>query len=126
MLIDTNLQNLGLLVLRIAIAAIFLVHGTNKLKKWKQIPGFFRFLGICETLGGLAVLSGFLTQIASIGLAIIMLGALHHKLFKWHIPFTSEQTTGWEFDLLILAGVLALLIFGAGNISIDALIGWWP
>lgn len=111
-------SNAGLLLLRLAIAAIFLVHGPKKLG---NMASFMGFIGVCETLGGLAVLFGFLTQLASLGLGIIMMGAIYKKMNAWHVPFAAMDKVGWEFDLMILGGCIALLTLGAGYYSVDAL-----
>lgn len=108
--------NWGVLALRLAIAAIFLYHGPKKLG---DLRSFMGFIGICETLGGLALLFGFLTQLASLGLGIIMFGAIYKKTREWHIPFSAMDKMGWEFDLAILGACLALLTLGAGSISVD-------
>lgn len=111
--------DLGLLALRGAIAAIFLVHGPAKLSG--KMGSFMTFIGAAETAGGLAILVGFLTQLAAVGLGIIMLGAIYKKITEWKIPFTAMDKTGWEFDLLILAGCVTLLFFGGGLYSVDVL-----
>ncbi len=84
-----DLTDWGLLALRLAIAAIFLVHGMQKRAMWnaqpsEQMPAqmlrIIRILSIAEPLGGLAMVLGFLTQFASVGLGIIMLGAINLKV----------------------------------------------
>lgn len=80
------------------------------------------FIGICETLGGLAILFGFLTQLAALGLGIIMVGATYKKINEWKVPFTSQKTTGWELDLIILGGCMTLLMLGAGAYSVDSML----
>ncbi len=124
MLLNLGLENWGLLALRLALASVFFVHGSSKLKNWKKMPGFFKFLGVCETLGALSMLSGFLTQLSAIGLAVIMLGATYKKKFQWKAPFTTDKGTGWELDLTLLLTALALLALGGGAFSVDALFGW--
>jgi putative oxidoreductase len=119
-------ENYGLLLLRLALGAVFIYHGTKKLGNWKSQPGFFRFLGVAETLGSLAMIAGFLTQFAGIGLAIIMAGAIYKKTREWHVPFSADKTTGWEFDMVLFAVALALVALGAGTISVDALAGFYP
>lgn len=106
----------GVLALRLAIAIIFLYHGSKKLG---NITSFMGFIGICEMLGGLALLFGFLTQLASLGLGIIMIGAIYKKTQEWHVPFSAMDKMGWEFDLALLGGCLALLTLGGGVISVD-------
>ena len=122
MLFNLELQDSGLLILRVVLAVIFLYHGGAKLFK-KKIPASFRVLGMLEVLGGISILIGFLTELSSIGLAIIMLGAIYLKIFKWKISFSSEKSTGWEFDLVLLTMALALLVLGPGNFSLDFLFG---
>lgn len=123
-----NLGDVGLLILRIALGIIFLYHGWMKVKNPKatkaQMGSFMVFIGIAELLGGIAVLFGFLTEFAAIGLAIIMLGAIYKKVFEWKTPFTAMDKTGWEFDLILLVAALALLFTGAGQYSADAFLGW--
>ena len=108
----------GLLAMRLAICIIFLAHGPKKLSGAQG--GFMLFIGICETLGALAMLLGFLTQLAAMGLGIIMLGAMYKKKFTWHVPFSTMSGIGWEFDLMILGACLALITLGAGAMSVDA------
>jgi len=120
--------DMALLILRVTVGAIFLVHGTAKWPMWKvqptaQVPGkmlnILKLLSIVEPLGAVALLSGFLTQAAALGYAIIMLGAIYMKMRVWKSGFTSKQGTGWEFDFLILAACAALVILGAGALSLD-------
>lgn len=111
----------GLLLLRVAVGAIFLVHGVKKLDG--KMGGFMTFIGVCEALGGLALVLGLLTQLAGLGLAIIMLGAIYKKTMEWKVPFTTMKAMGWEFDLALLGACIALLTLGAGLYSIDMNIG---
>jgi putative oxidoreductase len=124
MLFIDGWSDLGLLLLRLALAWIFIYHGAKKLDG--KMGSFMLFIGICETLGGIAMLLGFLTEFAGIGLAIIMLGAIYTKMTKWSTPFTSMTATGWEFDMLLFAVALAFAFLGAGHYSLDAVLGWWP
>ncbi len=121
----------GLLALRIGVGAIFWVHGMQKMSMWKMQPseqmpkqmlGIMKLLSICESLGAIALIFGFLTQWAALGLAVIMLGAMNLKITKWHTPFTARDKTGWELDLILLAANVSLLLVGAGSISLDRLI----
>ncbi|MEO5927465.1 MAG: DoxX family protein [Patescibacteria group bacterium] len=121
----------GLLALRLALAAIFWVHGRSKAGMWKMQPSaqmpaktisIMKLLSICEPLGALAMVVGFLTQPAALGFSLIMLGAIHSKKNVWKTPFKADDKTGWEFDLLILAASLFLLLAGAGAFSLDRLL----
>ncbi len=118
----------GLLALRLALAVIFIVHGKGKFAMWKAgatapMLGLMKFLAFAETLGGIAMFFGFLTHFAAVGLGIVMLGALRFKTMVWKMPFSAHDKTGWEFDLMILAACVALLISGPGSVSLDAVWG---
>lgn len=109
----------GILILRLAIAAIFFAHGPKKLSG--NMGGFMTFIGVAETLGAAAMLAGFLTQWAALGLAIIMLGAIYKKAFVWNVPFASAEKAAWEFDTMILAACIALMTLGSGAYGVDAM-----
>ena len=121
-----HLSDWGLVALRLGVGVTFLVHGIQKRAMWKMQPSaqmpasllsILRLLSIAEPLGGLAVLTGFLTQLAAAGFVIVMLGAINLKARQMHKPFTGDG--GWELDYSLLAAAIALLILGAGGISID-------
>lgn len=126
-----SLIDVPLIVLRAVIGVIFLVHGWPKVTSASELAagwgnpkmaGFLRFLGVAETAGALALLAGFLTPLAAAGLSIIMLGAIWTKTTSMKTGFSAHQTTGWEFDLMILAGTVTLFFLGAGRFSIDRLL----
>ncbi|PJE76117.1 hypothetical protein COV04_01135 [Candidatus Uhrbacteria bacterium CG10_big_fil_rev_8_21_14_0_10_48_11] len=121
---------LALLCLRIALGVIFIVHGKAKWGMWKMQPSEqmpagmlvkMKILAITETLGGIAVLFGFLTQLAALGLALIMLGAMDFKIRTMKRHFV-DSAGGWEFDLILLAASLALVLLGSGAWAIDTLL----
>ncbi len=114
-----NYGDVGILALRLAMGVIFLVHGVKKLDG--KMGKFLLFIGIAETLGGAALLVGFLTQWPAIGIAIIMVGAIYKKITEWHVPFTAMNKTGWEFDVILLAACVALMTLGSGLYGVDAL-----
>ncbi len=109
--------DIGLLVLRLCIAAIFLQHCRSKVGG--KMGSFMTFIGVAELAGGLAMLLGFLTQLAALGLGMIMLGAIYKKMNEWKVPFSTMSGMGWEFDLMILGSCVALLFFGGGTYALD-------
>ena len=115
----------GYLLLRLVVAGIFIYHGLPKLKNSKAMgagigmpAGAVLLIGLVEALGGLAVALGFWIQLAAIGLAVVMIGAIYYKVSKWHVPFYSQSSTGWEYDLILLAVALFMLTHGAGNLAL--------
>ena len=116
-------------ILRLVLGIIFIVHGYPKLfKSFGQTVGFFESIGIkpakfwvlivgvAEFFGGIALLAGFLTQIAAALIAINMLVA---TIYVKKIKFKKGLVDGYEFDLILLAAALALLFLGPGAFSID-------
>lgn len=119
---------LGALVLRVVIGAIFIIHGKAKIGMWKASPSeqmpasmlnIMKALSVVETLGGILLILGFwgqasllgvLSQLSAIALAVVMLGAIYFKIKKWNTPFTTQSSTGWEFDLVLLAGLVSLFL----------------
>lgn len=124
----------GLLALRLAIGVIFLYHGTQKWGLWSAVPEgmpanallLMKILSIAEPLGGAALILGFLTQFAALGLAIIMLGAIYTKSQVTGVGFAAADSTGWEFDLVLLAGNLVLFFLSAGRLSIEGMMRAGP
>lgn len=123
--------------LRLVLAATFLVHGYPKLfKNFRSTAGFLAdlgfkpgvfwalVLGVTEFFGGAVLLLGFATRLASGLLIISMSVATLLKIFKWKTPFTKGQDAGWEWDLVLLGGLVALFLLGAGALSLDSTLGW--
>jgi len=111
--------DLSLFLLRLMVALIFVTSAYHHLKdpaaRAKSIgmsKGFTIFLGAAELSGGLGVAFGVLTQLAAIGLILIMLGAIQKKIFVWHTGFWGEKGSGWHYDLMI---VLMNLVIACTN-----------
>ena len=135
----------ALLPLRLVIGYGFMVHGWAKLSRGPA--GFAKLLEqigaplpevtawvstFIEILGGLAILAGVFVAAVSIPLIVMMLVAL----FTVHLRygFSAINTTGvtaegpqfgppgYEINLLYIAGLLALILGGAGPFSLDRLL----
>ncbi len=127
MLLELNqFSDISFLVLRLTIAAIFVYHALPKLKNAKGMAqmmgmpaGMIFMLGGIEFLSSLGMIFGVYIQIAAFLLAMVMVGAIYFKMAKWHIPFGAMDKTGWEFDLILLAVAIFLLINGGGAIGIQ-------
>src|SRR5215207_2242605 len=97
--------DVALLLMRLLVGLVFVTsgwrHASDAVERAKSIGmsvGFTRFLGIAELAGGLGVAFGVLTQLAALGLILIMLGAIHRKVFVWHTGFWGEKASGWHYD----------------------------
>ena len=117
-----RLSDLGLLLMRLMVGAIFVTSGWSHLRnpeeRGKSIgmsKGFTLFLGTGEVAGSLGVMFGVLTQIAVLGLILVMLGAIQKKIFVWHTGFWGEKASGWHYDLMLVVMNLVILFTGGGH-----------
>ena len=77
--------------------------------------GFTLFLGAAELAGGLGVAFGVLTQLAAMGLILLMLGAIEKKIFVWHTGFWGKNASGWHYDLLFVVMNLVIIFTNGGR-----------
>jgi putative oxidoreductase len=133
------------LSLRLVIGLGFMVHGWAKLSRGPS--GFAKLLTqigaplpettawvstIVELLGGLAIFVGAFVEVVSVPLIVMMLVAMFTVHLKY--GFSSINTIGltregpqfgppgYEVNLLYIAGLLSLILGGAGALSIDRLL----
>ena len=112
----------ALLFMRLLVGLVFITSGWNhvkdavaRAKSIGQSVGFTRFLGLAEVAGGLGVAFGVLTQLAAVGLILIMLGSIQKKIFVWHTGFWGKHSDGWHYDLLFVAMNLVIATTGGGR-----------
>ena len=130
--------------LRIILGGGFMVHGCAKLSrgpaafaellKQAHVPlplANAWLVTVLEIFGGLALLMGAFVAIVSVPLILSMLGAMFTVNIKY--GFSAVNTIGltlggpqfgppgYEINLLYIAGLVALILGGAGPVSIDAL-----
>ena len=118
--------DVALLLLRVMVGLVFITSGWKHLKdpeaRSKDIgmsKGFTVFLGAAEVAGGLGVVLGVLTQLAALGLILVMLGAIQKKIFVWHTGFWGKSgTDGWSYDTMLVVMNLVILTTGGGNLSL--------
>ena len=128
------MNDLGLLLTRLMLAAVFLFHGSQKLFGLFGGPGLDGFTGYLQSLnvpqpeiaawaaalaefaGGLSLLLGFGVRVFAIPLAFTMAVAA----FKVHGHAFSVQNNGLEYPLTLGVLSLALALTGAGRFSVDA------
>src|SRR5215510_54702 len=90
--------DVALLLLRVMVGIVFVTSGWKHLKepaaRSKDIgmsKGFTIFLGAAEVAGALGVMLGVLTQLAALGLRLLMFGAIQKKIFVWRTGFWGES-----------------------------------
>lgn len=120
--IEPNID-VAFLVLRLALAAIFLAHGPAKLQKSQQMAsgmgmtaGQVMGIGALEVLGALSMILGVYMQVGAIFLIVVMLGAIYLKTQRWNKGFTGDS--GWELDFAILAAAVAVLLGAPATYSL--------
>ena len=125
-----KLQPLGLLVLRLVIGLIMTAHGWQKIHNGPGhfvqmvhgmgLPEWLGYLAIAaEFGGGILLMLGFATRIAAAFVLVDMLVAL----FTVHLHKGLTGQGGKELPLSMAAIAFALILFGAGEMSIDWLVG---
>jgi putative oxidoreductase len=133
------------LPLRLIIGFGFMAHGWAKFSRGPS--GFAKLLAqigapfpeatawlstFTEILGGLAIFVGAFVQIVSVPLIVMMLVAMFTVHLKY--GFSSINTIGlteegprfgppgYELNLLYIAGLVSLILGGAGAFSVDSLL----
>ena len=137
-LLQTENDTAGL-IMRVLLGIVFFPHGAQKVLGWfggygfsgtmsmftdkMGIPVFFALLAImAESLGSIALITGFLTRIAAFGIACVMSVAILtvHLQNGFFMNWSgSQQGEGFEFHILAIALALALMIKGGGKWSVD-------
>lgn len=128
-----NLSKWTLALLRVVLGVIFAYHGYLKLFVAGALPGtaaFFAQVGIpmanvsavvvafAEFVGGLFLILGVVTKWTALVLMFQMLVAFFMVHLKNGLIVSNG---GYEFVLLILAGLVVLLVNGAGALSLGKL-----
>jgi putative oxidoreductase len=120
------------LLLRAALAAVFIYHGLDLVggpdKGWgtawqeqahvpEPMPAPAQAaVAWGELLGGLAMALGFLTRLAAAGLIVIMGGAIATV----HLPHGFDiRQHGYEYNVALIAMCLCLVLAGPGPLAVD-------
>lgn len=135
-------EALAPLILRLALAAVFFAHGAQKVLGWfgghgftntmkffteaSHIPAPFAFLAILAEFGGsIALFLGLLTRLSAFGIGCVMAVAIFkvHAANGFFMNWTGQQAgEGFEYHILAIAIVLALLCQGGGKLALDSVI----
>jgi putative oxidoreductase len=117
------------LLLRLALAAIFIFHGLDKIggpeKEWglrwnttDNAPPAAAQVAVAwgELLGGVALGLGFLSRLAALGIIAIMAGAI--ATVTWPHGFDLTKG-GFEYNFAIIVMCVCLVLGGPGPLSVD-------
>lgn len=119
------------LLFRVWVGANFVGHGYPKIGRARQqtlqwtrglgVPAVLTYLAIIlEFFGGLSLIIGFLVPMVGFFIALEMAGAIILKRNKMKAPYMGQNS--YEVDITYLMLGLALLVLGAGPLSIDSLL----
>jgi putative oxidoreductase len=132
LILDTSFPTPALIG-RILIASIFLVSGIAKLTDTPGTVAHMAAMGIpypetlavvagaAEVLGAIAIVTGFLTRMASVGLILFMIPAtlIFHAFWNYAGQERVPQMVNFMKNLAIIGGLAVLMAQGAGRFSID-------
>jgi putative oxidoreductase len=126
--------DLAILIVRVVVGMVMIAHSLPKLfwkrnlfdKKWRQDYGFPKgsvlLTGLIQAVGGLALIIGVFTQLASLILVLNMLVATYISIWIHREPFLSTPAgKGWDVNFLLIGALVALIFLGDGMYS---LVGW--
>jgi putative oxidoreductase len=131
-------MKIGRLLLRLTVGSFFFGHGTQKLFGWfgglglEPTAQMFHGLGmrpgrrnaiaagLAEAGGGAALAGGFATPVAAAALTSTMLTAINRVHLK-NGPWATNG--GYEYNVVLIAAVLALAEVGPGELSLDHALG---
>jgi putative oxidoreductase len=134
----TTSDECTLAMLRLVLGVVFFAHGAQKMLGWfggygfsgtmgyfthSGIPAPLAFLAIAaEFFGGIGLVVGFLSRVAAFGIVVNMLVAV----LTVHLPFGffmnwsgTQKGEGFEYHLLAIAIGIAIMVKGAGSLSMD-------
>jgi len=118
----------ALLLIRLVCGYAFILHGWGKIQNpmgWMGpdagVPSVFQALAaISEFVGGIALILGLVTRLASLGLLVTMVVAVYTHALKMGDPFVNPKGAGsYELPAVYLCITVLLLAAGAGGFSLD-------
>jgi len=135
--VTDKLGSIAPLATRIVIGLAFYQAGSGKFRHFENVIGFFQGIGIpfpafnaglvasMETVGGIMLILGLFTRFFASGLSITMVVALLTAdkadfLASWGSAAESSPTDITAFVFLLF--LLWLIAYGAGKLSLDALL----
>ena len=129
--LGTNFQFIALLLIRFQMGVLFTQAGWGKFQNIQRSVGFFQSLGIpapdfmvpfvaaVELLGGLMLISGLFSRLASVALICVMVVA---ALTAHMGEFTDFVAIVTQKNIIYIVMLFAIFCFGPGRASIDSLV----
>jgi len=113
---------------RLLLAALFIPAGYSKIGGYEGTQGYMEAMGVpgsllplvilAELAGGIALLVGFQTRLAALGLAVFTIIAS----FLFHSAPDQMQQIMFMKNIAVSGGLLLLFAYGSGAYSVDKLL----
>lgn len=128
-------QNVAALFGRILVAAIFVLSGVNKMGDFGGTTALMMSAGLpmaelllvatilIEIIGGLMLVIGWQTRVAALILLLFMIPVtlvFHNPWAPAEAAMAQQQMIHFLKNLAIMGGLLNLMAFGAGSLSVGA------
>lgn len=119
--------DVAFLLVRLVVGIAFMKHGIGKIQNpmgWagpeSQIPGIFLALAaIAEFFGGMALILGLLTRLASFGIACTMFVAVYMHSIVRGDPFISKGAGSYELASVFMIIAIMFILAGPGGMALD-------
>jgi putative oxidoreductase len=132
----------GLTIVRVVLGVVMIAHGLQKLFGWfgghgigGTIADFEAYFGfpaavtllviLAESFGSFFLIVGLATRFMALALGLVMIGAIYFVTGQWSFFmnwYAQPRGEGFEFHILVLGIVLALVLRGGGKWSLDRFI----
>ena len=127
-------EKFGPVVGRILLALIFLMSGINKVLNWEGTEGYMASVGmpmvtlfligavVLEIGGSLSVIAGFKARWGALALIVFTIPTTLIFHAYWAVDPAQMQIQQIMFmkNLAMVGGLLIVMAFGAGPLSVDA------
>lgn len=127
------MNDLAVLILRIAVGIIIFAHGLHKFQEWDELnriwrddyglpPGSVGLAGVVQISGGLGITLGVFSFYLAGLQVVVMLVATWVAIWKHRERFRSTpRGKGWDVNFLLVVALLALMLLGDGAWSVGGL-----
>ena len=130
-------SSLLLLLFRVGAGVGWMRHGLTKARggAWKGAGEWIKSMGIpaglalpvtaLEVGGGIFLILGVIVPIVGALFLLLMLGIIPMKVYRMKATFLpkGQGAPSYEIDFVYLLVAIALVAFGAGSLSLDAIVG---
>ena len=119
---------------RILIALPFIKFGTDKIRNWDMVVPWMQSMGLpapalllglatgIEVIGAICLILGFWTRWVALTMALYLIPVhlLIHNFWAVAAAQRSSEIESFGKGMMIIGGLLFVMLFGAGRISVDA------